>query len=100
MLMIKRVSVAMLLVSVALSSGCVMDVSEESAALTGELPMPRGLAHGAVNTLTHSIRVGPHRYVVVRESFSRASFQRTPRRADLFLTGTPTTGAFANIPVD
>lgn len=100
MLMIKRVSVAMLLVSVALSSGCVMDVSEESAALTGELPMPRGLAHGAVNTLTHSIRVGPHRYVVVRESFSRASFQRTPRRAVLFLTGTPTTGDFANIPVD
>lgn len=92
--------VSFLLLIAAVSTGCGFDSAEEPAAQVDELSMSGGLAHGAVKTLTYSIRVGPHRHVVVRESFTHASLRRTPRRAVMFLTGTPTTGDFANIPVD
>jgi pimeloyl-ACP methyl ester carboxylesterase len=53
-----------------------------------------------VLTLTHRFRIANDRRGAVRESFTVASWQRSPRRAILLLNGTPTTGDFYNIPVD
>ena len=59
-----------------------------------------GLAPDQVVTLTYKVPIGHDRLVAVRESFTLKSLQRSPRRAILFLNGTPTTGDFYNIPVD
>src|SRR4030095_15577351 len=52
-----------------------------------------------VITLTHSVAIGGDRRVAVRESFTLQSWLRSPRRAILFLNGTPTTGGFFNISI-
>ncbi|MGA9526049.1 MAG: alpha/beta hydrolase [Myxococcaceae bacterium] len=97
----KYVSCVWLVVFVGLCSGCALQAADQGAALSDEQSeMPQELTTEKVVTLTHSIRVGHHRRVVVRESFTRSSFQRSPRRAIVFLNGTPTTGDFFNIPVD
>ena len=79
--------------------GCALDdvdglpeTSNEEAALS--------FPHGPVITRTHTIRLGKHRRVVARESFTVDSLLRWPRRAILFLNGTPTTGELFNIPID
>jgi len=51
-------------------------------------------------TVEHSVQVADGRRVHVTESFTPSSWQRSPRRAVLLLSGTPTTGEFYNIDVD
>ena len=74
--------------------------ASESLAQDQTTGPPEGLVPDQVITLTHRIKVGNDRQVAVRESFTLQSWQRSPRRAILFLNGTPTTGDFYNIPID
>jgi pimeloyl-ACP methyl ester carboxylesterase len=56
--------------------------------------------HLPVVTVDHEVHVTGGGRVFVRESFSPSSWKRSPRRAILLLSGSPTTGEFYNIPVD
>jgi len=75
-------------------------IATEALAQPSATVVQEGLPPGQVLTLTHRFRIANDRRVAVRESFTVASWQRSPRRAILLLNGTPTTGDFYNIPID
>jgi pimeloyl-ACP methyl ester carboxylesterase len=79
--------------------GCGVEHVEETTARSQAIEeSPDGIE--GVITITHPVVIGPQRRVMVRESFSLAALQRSPRRAVLFIQGTPTTGDFYNMPID
>ncbi len=80
-------------------AGCGVD-SLEDTSTTAQSIEHDGSAAEHVITIRHPVVIGPDRRVMIRESFTLASLQRQPRRAILFLDGTPTTGDLYNMPID
>lgn len=97
--MVRKRYLGLLLVGTLLWS-CAVDAPDVTAETESVEQAALSFPHGPVITRTHSIRIGRHGRVVARETFTVESLLRWPRRAILFLNGTPTTGDMFDIPID